>query len=196
MPEPAVSAGEDASAAEAARLLAAMAGGDAEALDRLYRLWSDTILGIAMRMLNDRSEAEEVMQDLFVRLWHRAGEFDPDRGPAFVWAFTMLRGLCIDRLKYHGRQKRGGGRIVPFPAPAGTTPSVPPLVVASDEMRRIQRAVQALDPSERQCLELAVFLEYTHTEIAAALTTPLGTVKNRLRRALGKLRRSLRRHEL
>jgi RNA polymerase sigma-70 factor (ECF subfamily) len=183
-------------AEQAARLLAGIARQDGEALRELYSLWSSTLMGIAMKILKDRGAAEEVLQDTFVRVWRRAGEFDPRRGQGFVWACTMLRGLCLDHLRYHSCRKRGGGRIVAFdPLAALEEPSRPAQVMAADELRRVEAVMHTLDPADRECLQLAVFFEYTHSEIAENLRTPLGTVKQRLRRALGKLRAFLTSHE-
>lgn len=182
---------------DSVRLLTAVAAGDAAAFETLYRFWSPTLMGIALRILPDRSEAEECLQDAFVRIWRKAADFDPVRGAAFAWAFGILRGLCLDRLRYRSRLKRGGPLSPISASPAGGTdePSEPPRVVAADDLRRVREMLDSLDPPERECLQLAVLLEYSHTEIADRLRTPLGTVKNRLRRALGKLRTLFRSHE-
>lgn len=182
---------------QAAVLMAGIARQESGALKELYGLWSATLLGIAMKILQDRGAAEEIMQDTFVRIWKKAGEYDARRGSGFVWACTMLRGLCLDHLRYHSCQKRGGGRIVAFdPAAVSDEPSHPPQVMAADELRRVESLMHTLDPADRECLQLAVFFEYTHSEIAKDLRAPLGTVKQRLRRALGKLRARLTSYEI
>ncbi|HEX2746601.1 MAG TPA: sigma-70 family RNA polymerase sigma factor [Verrucomicrobiales bacterium] len=183
-------------AEQAALLIAGIARQDGRALKELYGLWSATLMGIAMKILQDRGAAEEVLQDTFVRIWKRAAEFDARRGNGFVWACTMLRGLCLDHLRYHSCLKRGGGRIVAFdPAATADERSRPPQVMAADELRRVETFMHSLDPADRECLQLAIFFEYTHSEIADNLRAPLGTVKQRLRRALGKLRALLTSHE-
>ncbi len=180
---------------EASALIVRMAREDASALDELHAMWSPVLLGIACRMLGDRREAEEAVQDTFVRMWHRAGDFDPKKSPPFVWAFAVLRGYCIDRLRYRHRSKRDSSKIVPIHLHAPPEGIEDPRIMAQDDWRRIRAALDLLPLVERQCLELAVFLEYTHSEISARLGTPLGTVKNRLRRALEKTRSHLSRHE-
>lgn len=185
----------EADAERAAWLLTKMGRGDATALEELYALWSGPLLGVALRMLGERGAAEEVLQDTFMRLWQRAAQYNPARGSAFVWAFTILRGFCLDRIKHGSRQKRGGGRLVPFQPWVHGAPAVPPAVLTADEFQRVRRALNRLEPAERECLELAVFLEFTQAEIATATSVPLGTVKHRLRRALAKLRRLLDHHD-
>lgn len=181
---------------EAAALIARMAKGDAGALAELHGMWSPILLGVACRMLGDRREAEEVVQDTFVRMWHRSAEYDPHQSPPFVWAFAVMRGYCIDRLRFRHRAKRDSSRVVSIHLHAPPEKSEDPRVMALDDYRRVKHALDQLGPDERSCLELAVFLEYTHSEISEQLATPLGTVKNRLRRALEKVRHQLSRHEL
>ena len=181
---------------EAAALIGRMAKGDGTALAELHERWSPVLLGVACRMLGDRREAEETVQDTFVRMWHRSAEYDSRQSPPFVWAYAVLRGYCIDRLRFRHRGKRDSSRVVPIHLHAPPEKSEDPRIMALDDWRRVRAALDQLGPDERQCLELAVFLEYTHSEISAQLGTPLGTVKNRLRKALEKVRKQLSRYEL
>ena len=180
---------------DAARLLAATASGDSAAFEELYRLWSPTLMGLALRILTDRTDAEECLQDAFVRIWRKAADFDASRGVSFVWAFGILRGLCLDRIRYRSRQKRGGAAVTLTGSSEILELSEAPQVLASDDLRQVQEMLASLEPPERECLQLAVLLEYSHTEIAARLNTPLGTVKNRLRRSLTKLRTLFQQHD-
>jgi RNA polymerase sigma-70 factor, ECF subfamily len=180
---------------EAIELIARMAKEDGTALTELYGIWSASLLGIACRMLGDRREAEEAVQDTFIRLWHRAVDYDAKQSPPFVWAFGVMRGYCIDRLRYRHRGKRDSSRVVPIHLHAPPEEIEDSRVMALDDWRRVRAALGVLKQDERRCLELAVFLEYSHSEISEHLGTPLGTVKNRLRRALEKVRNHLSRHE-
>lgn len=180
---------------EAVALIARMAKEDGTALAELHGMWSPVLLGIACRMLGDRREAEEAVQDTFVRLWHRSVDYDPKQSPPFVWAFAVLKGYCIDRLRYRHRGKRDSSRVVSIHVNAPPEESEDSRVMAVDDYKRVRSALEVLGTEERRCLELAVFLEYTHSEISEHLGTPLGTVKNRLRRALEKVRNQLSRHE-
>jgi RNA polymerase sigma-70 factor (ECF subfamily) len=186
--------GEDRTG-DAIALIARMAKGDGDALAELYAMWSPTLLGTSVKILGDRHEAEEVVQDAFIRMWHRSADYDPLLSPPFAWAFAMMRGYCIDRLRFRHRSKRDSSRVVPLHLHAPAEESEDPQVMMLDDWRRVRAALEALEPNERKCLELAVFLEYTHSEISEHLGTPLGTVKNRLRRALEKVRNQLTRHE-
>ena len=186
--------GEDRSGVAAA-LIVRMAKEDSSALTELHGMWSPVLLGIACRILGDRREAEEAVQDTFVRMWHRSADYDPQQSPPFVWAFAVMRGYCIDRLRYRHRGKRDSSRVVPLHLHAPPDETEDARVMALDDWRRVRAALDVLGTDERQCLELAVFLEYTQSEISAHLGTPLGTVKNRLRRALEKVRNQLSRHD-
>lgn len=194
LPAYARSLGDDRNG-EGAALIARMAKEDASALGELHEMWSPVLLGVACRMLGDRREAEEAVQDTFVRMWHRSKDFNPKQSPPFVWAFAIMRGYCIDRLRYRHRGKRDSSRVVPIHLHAPPEETEDPRVMAIDDWRRVRSALDLLDKDERSCLELAVFLEYTQSEISEHLGTPLGTVKNRLRRALDKVRNHLSRHE-
>ena len=186
--------GDDRSG-EAVALIARMAKEDGSALTELHGMWSPILLGVACRMLGDRREAEEAVQDTFVRMWHRSPDYDPKQSPPFVWAFAVMRGYCIDRLRYRHRSKRDSSKVGPIHLHAPPEETEDAQIMALDDWRRVRAALDLLGSDERQCLELAVFLEYTHSEISEHLGTPLGTVKNRLRRALEKVRNQLSRHE-
>lgn len=181
---------------QAASLIARMAQQDAAALAELHGIWSPVFLGIACRMLGDRREAEEAVQDTFVRIWKNSADYDSHLAPPFVWAFTLLRGFCIDRLRFRHRTKRDSSRAVPIDLQTPPEKSENPRVMAMDDFRRVKAALDHLTPEERSCLELAVFLGCTHSEISEHLATPLGTVKNHLRQALKKVRNHLSRYEL
>lgn len=169
---------------------------DRFALDTLYQLCAPTLLGIAMRMLRDRQEAEEALQDTFVKIWHRAEEYTPAKSKAFVWCFSVLRNICIDKIRHHGRQKRDSSKNVSWDERDAPEPQSDSRILSHDTITIVRSALDRLPVDERRCLELAVFLEYTQTEISDELQTPLGTVKNRLRRAMEKLKNMLADHAL
>ena len=183
---------EDASG-EAVRLIQRIAGRDAAALTELHTLWCPVLMGIALRMLGERREADEVVRAAFERMWKRADSYDPHRMPPFVWAFVMLRGLALERLQGRRRGKSdSASESSPIPVPRGAVPKV----LAGDDCRRLRSAMDQLDLEERTCLERAVFLEYARQPDPEQLGGPSAAVKNHLRRALETICNQLSRHEL
>ena len=187
--------GEDPSN-EHVKLIRRMANNEGAALTELYGMWGPVFLGVATRMLGDRREAEDGVQETFVRLWRRAADYDPHQSPPFVWAFAVLRGCCIERLRSRQRSRKSPPRNVPILSHAPVEKCENARVMRLDDFRRVKAAMDHLAPNERNCLESAVFLSYTQTEAAEHPETSLGTVKNRLRHALRKVRNHLSRYEL
>lgn len=175
-------------------LIRRMVAGDPQALRDLYELWAPTLLGIALRLLRDRTLAEEAVQDAFVRMWRRAADYDPAAGRPFVWAYSILRGLCLDRLRKNTRQKRGGD--IRFETISGieTDQGAASELICREVAEQIARGLAALPEAERRCLELYIFQEFTQQEIADQTSSPLGTIKTRVRRALRTLREIIDRH--
>jgi RNA polymerase sigma-70 factor (ECF subfamily) len=166
-------------------LLRRMAAGDAMALRQLYERCSPTVLAMALRILRNRGEAEDVVQEAFVEAWKRARSFDPRRGSAFSFVLAIARSRALDRLRSRGAE----GRATQAFALEEKKPV--PLPIESAEQRqdreRIQGALASLPPEQRNVLELAYYEGLSQTEIAARTGDPLGTVKTRCRLALEKL---------
>jgi RNA polymerase sigma-70 factor (ECF subfamily) len=167
-------------------LLHAIARGDESALAALYDRYHSILLGLLLRILHSRVEAEDVLQEVFLQIWQRAANFDEARGRAFTWMVTLARSRAIDRLRsLQSRQRADDTALRDAPEAVGD---------ASDdayhsEQREIVRAALAEIPEEqRRALLLAYFEGLTQSEIAARLGQPLGTVKTRMRSGLGKLR--------
>jgi RNA polymerase sigma-70 factor (ECF subfamily) len=191
----------DASAQDEVRLFERLARRDSTAVAELYALYSGPIYSFALRALGSREDAEELLQDTFVRLWEKAREYDPALGRPFTWALLLARGLCFDRLRRAGRRARSlrtvslsGAGISDDSSRAGI-PQHAPGIFSKDELRRIVAALEMLPASDRRAVEMAVFLEYTGQEIANDLHEPLGTIKSRIRRGLSRLRQLLIRHD-
>lgn len=161
---------------------------DRSAFDTLFDLWAPVLLGIAARMLGNHQEAEEAVKESFVRIWHRAAEYDCSHASPFVWGFTILRAVCIDRLKHQNRQKQGlirnAAATLLSPAPSTSESTFLP----TEPFRLARRAVDYLPLDERRCLELAVFLEYAQTETPNALDTRSDSDLDRVQDALASLR--------
>jgi RNA polymerase sigma-70 factor, ECF subfamily len=166
-------------------LLRRVAAGDARALRKLYDRCAPVVLALALRILRNRAEAEDTLQDAFLEAWRRAGAFDARRGSATAWILAIARSRALDRL----RARSSADRAAQAAAREEMAAPSPPIESAErrQERERLQRALSALPPEQRQTLELAYFEGLTQSEIAARTGDPLGTVKTRCRLALDKL---------
>lgn len=176
---------EDADAA----LLRGVARGDRAALAKLYDRWSATLVAVALRVLSSRAEAEEVVQDAFVEVWTRAAQFEAARGSARGWVVAIARNRAIDRLRTRGSVGRTLDRARNEAEPL-SAPATPADVAELHELReRMQTALLALPPEQRQTIELAYYEGLSQSEIAERTGEPIGTVKSRVRAAMEKLAR-------
>jgi RNA polymerase sigma-70 factor (ECF subfamily) len=191
-------------------LMLALVEGDEAALGELYDRHAGPIFRAAVLRLGDRQLAEEVLQDTYLALWNRAELFDARAGSLRAWLSTIARNRSVDRLRVLGRRPPAMplsgllGEDAPDASAAevalhaatpvsGVSASVDPEEVLDGAWVRaeVERALAGIPDQERQVIELAYYQELSQTEIAARLDWPLGTVKTRTRRALGRLRRSL-----
>ena len=177
-----------ASASDAA-LLQRIAMGDRKALRELYDRCAPAALALARRILRGAAEAEDVVQDVFVEAWLHASRFDPRRGNAVAWLLAMARSRALDRVRARGVAERAGTALVREDARAVALPIEP--AQQRQERERIQAALAALPPEQRETLLLAYFEGLSQSEIAARTGEALGTVKTRCRLALEKLSRLL-----
>ena len=175
-----------------AQLLRRIAAQDREALAEFYDQTAGVIYSTVLRMLGDASETEEVVQDVFVQIWTKAGSYDAKLGKPFHWALGIARNRSIDRLRSRQRRNKVFQETTEEVFAAAAAPEVDsPVVLGADEAGAVQSAVKILPPDQRQAIELAFFGGLTHAEIAETLGEPLGTVKARIRRGMLKLRESL-----
>jgi RNA polymerase sigma-70 factor, ECF subfamily len=173
-------------------LVNAMRDGQLEALRVLYRRYSRLIYTLAYRILQNPEEAEEITQDVFLTLWHR-DTYRPERGSLSRFLVVMTRSRSIDRLRSHQTHHQ---RIQKWQAFATTDTTNSPLDFAHHNERAdsIRQALDTLNPTEREVLEIAYYEGLSQSEIAQRLDIPLGTVKTRSRQALRKLRQTLENH--
>jgi RNA polymerase sigma-70 factor, ECF subfamily len=174
----------------AALALLAVAAGAASGfalgdLRALYDACSGRVMAVALHLLRDRAEAEDVVQETFLELWRRAPTFDPSRGTREAFAVLIARSRALDRLRARGSALRAAEGVASDP------PVPPPSPVETTEARqrsvRVRSALAALSAPQREAVELAYFRGLTQAEIAARTGEPLGTVKTRLRLAMEKL---------
>jgi len=178
---------------EQARLLAAMARGDKSALARLYDSLSGPLYSLAFRVTNNTADAQDIVQDVFLQMWHKASTYDTGRGSVFGWATTLTRNRAIDRIRLRKRRTEilaeSGTDLQPAPFP-GEQDSAASLWV-QEKAGAVQLALAQLAPDQKQAIELAFFGGLTQAQIATQFNEPLGTIKARIRRGLLKLRETL-----
>lgn len=171
-------------------LLRAVSRGDEQALAAIYDRYRLILFGLILRILHDRQEAEDVLQEAFVQVWRRAADFDESRGRAFTWLVTIARSRALDRLRSLGSRAKLADEVVAHSLyeEAGDAAAD---ALKSERGTIVRRALAELPDEQRRTLLLAYFDGLTQTEIAARLGDPLGTVKTRMRSGLMKLRELL-----
>jgi RNA polymerase sigma-70 factor, ECF subfamily len=183
-------ADERVPAAAGDALLESIAAGDRAAFAELYDLLASRVLGLVIRLIRDRAQAEEVAQEVFLEVWQQARRFDPSRGTAITWVLTMAHRRAVDRIRSaqasRDRDTREGIRDF---RPAYD--SVSEAVEVRVEGERVRRALERLTALQRQAVTLAYYGGYTSGEVAEMLQVPVGTVKTRLRDGLIRLRDEL-----
>ena len=172
-----------------AELLRRIALGDEAAFAALYDRFSPVLYGAAIRMMNDATEAEDVVQEAFIYIWRRAGSFDSTRSSAFAWAVMIVRNKGIDKLRVRLRGERLRERVNASPelfTDRDEQSAQEPLL--RERRTEVHSALTEMPAEQRQALELAFFSGLTHEQIAEQLGAPLGTIKARIRRGLLRLR--------
>lgn len=172
-------------------LLRSVARGDEQALAAIYDRYRLILFGLILRILHDRQEAEDVLQEAFLQVWRRATDFDESRGRAFTWLVTIARSRALDRLRSLGSRAKLADEVVAHSLGDAAGDA------AADALRSeqgviVRRALAELPEEQRQALFLAYFEGLTQSEIADRLGDPLGTVKTRMRSGLIRLRELLR----
>jgi RNA polymerase sigma factor (sigma-70 family) len=169
-------------------LLAATARGDQAAFAELYRLTSRHLFAVIVRMVHDRGEAEDLLQDVFTTAWRRADRFDAARGGAMTWLVTLARNRAIDRLRQHREAQLDDPVAEALP---DDNPTPPALVEASEERQRLEHCLKQLEHTQRGAVREAFFSGATYSELAERMSVPLGTLKSWIRRSLMQLKTCL-----
>jgi RNA polymerase sigma-70 factor (ECF subfamily) len=165
-----------------AELIADVGGGDRIAFEELYRRYARSVLGIALRRIGDRGRAEDATQETFASIWRSASRFDPSRGEATSWLYTVARNAIVD-----GLRRRRELPVDEAPEIAAPEPGPDDAVEQGWVSWRVHRALEVLPEQERSLVELAYWGGLSQSEIAEYLSIPLGTVKTRTRSALRRL---------
>ncbi|KPM23353.1 sigma-70 family RNA polymerase sigma factor [Citromicrobium bathyomarinum] len=161
--------------------------GDRDALEVVYRLTSVKLFGICLRILGDRKEAEDALQDVYITLWRNAARYDAKRASPIAWLATFARNRAVDRLRT-GKVRRGA---VPVEAAAELPdgdPSADDLLIDAERAARVHACLDTLDEPQRGAIRTAFLEGRTYAELAERNAVPLGTMKSWIRRGLLKLR--------
>jgi len=167
-----------------ALLITRCAAADRSAFRALYRGSSTKLMGVLFGMLKDRAEAEEALQEAYVRVWLRAGRYDPAKGSGMTWLIAIARNIAIDRLRARPEAAVDSG-LNPV---ADTAPGVEGRVIAKGEARRMVDCLATLDPERAEAVTSAYLNGYSCVDLAARHAVPLVTMRTWLRRSLLKLK--------
>jgi len=165
-----------------AELLARVGERDREAFEILYGRYVRPVFGLALRRLGDRGHAEDAVQEAFTAIWRSASTYRPERGAAGGWLYTVARNAIVDRLR-----RNGPSVDAELPDLASAEPGPAEQAENSDVAWRVHRAMEELQPREREVIELAYWSGMSQSEVAEYLHLPLGTVKTRTRSGLAHL---------
>ena len=165
-----------------AELLARVGEGDREAFELLYRRYVRPLFGLALRRLGDRGHAEDAVQEAFAAIWRSASTYRPERGAAGGWLYTVARNAIVDRLR-----RNGLATDAELPELVSSEPGPPEQAEDAFVSWRVHRALEELQPREREVIELAYWSGMSQSEVADYLGLPLGTVKTRTRSGLARL---------
>jgi RNA polymerase sigma-70 factor (ECF subfamily) len=175
-----------------ALLIKRVADGDQSALATLYDSTSRLVFGLILRVVSDRSTAEEVLLDVYTQVWRQAKTYDTGRGAPLAWLMTIARTRGIDRLRAGKHEHQNKESLESIREVTATTPSPEADTVSSERRQLVRSALEALSSEQREVIELAYYSGLSHSEIALQLGQPLGTVKTRTRLGMMKLRDMLR----
>lgn len=172
------------------QLMAQTSRGDLASFERLYSATSPRLYGLCLRMLGNRHEAEDVLQEIYIKVWHHAGEYHPERGAPLTWIISIGRYACMDVL----RQRRGHQDVDDLKNQLRSGAMEPQqAALASADEKILDRCLRELSDEHRASIQLAYFHGLTHGQMARTLGRPLGTVKSWVRRGLDFMRRCLER---
>lgn len=185
---------QSAEADELAALLQRISLGEREALRTLYTRCAPKLFGLALRILVRKDWAEDVLQESFVNIWRHAGDYRPHLAAPMTWMTTIVRNRALDCLRrQHAERVPESVSLEDAEADAlaDHTPGPADLALAGQQARALAECLKRLDPRQREVVTLAYLRDLSHSELAQALSLPLGTVKSWMRRSLERLRECL-----
>lgn len=170
--------------------LEGVASGDHAALKTVYDLTSMKVYGVIVRILRDRERADDVLQDVYLKVWDRAGRYDPGKAGVITWLCTIARNSAIDTLRKDARVPTPMADDA-MPEPIDRDPLADELLCVDEEYDKLRKCMEELKDDQRSSIRLAFFEGLTHSELAERLEVPLGTLKSWIRRGLAGLKACL-----
>jgi len=177
-----------------AQLLARVALADQRAFAELYRQTSTHLYAVALRILREPPQADEILQEAYVSVWHHAGTYVAARSQPLTWLTSIVRNRCLDQLRRRELDTfplTSSADDEPAFDPPADSPTPAELLIAGADAQSVRDCVDTLDAGPKQAIALAFFQGLSHAELAAHLREPLGTVKSWVRRGLERLKRCL-----
>ncbi len=174
--------------------IARLALGERAALKRIYEATSAHLFGVALRILNRRDLAEDVLQEAFVNVWHHAGSYQASQAQPMTWLISIVRNKALDHLRTGKRHVADSIDADDDPEAhqiADERPNPMQLMLQATDALEIRTCMDALDASPRQCLALAYYHGLSHSEVAEHISAPIGSVKAWVRRGLERLKKCL-----
>lgn len=167
---------------------------DADALEELYDLYKRLLFGMVISIVKKREEAEDVLQEIFVKIWNKADSFNENRGNVYSWIVTLTRNKAIDRIRskgYKTQQNQSVNIHEPFFSLEGDRYDPMETTIFSNRAELVKKALEEIPKEQSEVIKIAYYRGMTQSEIAEYLKIPLGTVKTRTRQGLIKLKRIL-----
>jgi RNA polymerase sigma-70 factor, ECF subfamily len=176
-----------------AALIERIRNGDRPAFMTFYDRFAPLLFSVAVRVLGDRKEAEDVLQEVMLLIWNKAGEYDAQLGSLSSWAVALTRNKALDRLRSRTRRLRLIEEVALMAEDSenSSSPSANEVIHGRERAEILRAAMKELPAEQRMAIELAFFTGMSQTDIATRLQQPLGTVKARIRRGMLRLREQL-----
>ena len=172
--------------AQLSQALGRTADGERAALREVYDMASAKLLGVILPIMRDRDRAEDVLQDVFLKVWHRAGRFDASKASPITWLCAIARNAAIDAVRREGRNPEVADDA--YPDVEDDAPGAEEHLCSQEDRERLRRCLDGLQDDHRTSIRMAYFRGFTYSELAEKMKVPLGTMKSWIRRGLASLK--------